>query len=68
MEETYKERLVKESNELMEKIKKLQDFLESDKSAGINPTQLKLLEIQIRTMRTYSYVLHLRLEFLDVSI
>jgi cell division septum initiation protein DivIVA len=58
-------RLKKEGEDLQEKIEKLEEFLDSDKSATIDPIQQSLLNIQYAAMMTYAEVLLQRIQYLE---
>lgn len=64
---TFKERLEQEAAELNEKIVRLQDFINSEKSNEIDKDHKGLLFIQVEAMRTYYQVLLIRLVDLDRS-
>lgn len=59
--DTFKERLVLEHDQLEEKLNKLDDFLQSEKSLDIDPVQKTLLHIQATSMNTYLTCLKERL-------
>jgi len=59
--EDYKKRVLKEKNELDEKIVKLSAFLFSEKSAGVDEESIRLMQQQIYTMMDYSIILGKRL-------
>ena len=58
----FKERLATENNELVEKIGKLEDFLNSDKVKGVAKIQLSLLNIQLTAMQTYQTCVMTRID------
>lgn len=66
-EETFLTRLVKERDELKDRLDKLDDFLMSDKADKIDPIQRDLLQIQSTSMNTYLTCLETRLERLNKS-
>ncbi len=57
----FKTRLVEEQAQLEEKLNKLNDFNESEKSSQIDPIQRSLLLIQAGAMYTYNEILKTRL-------
>ena len=61
----FKARLNQEIEELVEKLKKLESFIDSDKFASIPEMQRQLLLIQAPAMRTYLHVLGLRIALLE---
>lgn len=63
--ETFIERLNDETNELDERIKKLQDFLTSLEFDELEGTQQSLLNIQLFAMLTYGQCLSERLFWLE---
>ena len=66
-EETFLTRLVKERDELKDRLDKLDNFLMSDKADKIDPIQRDLLQIQSTSMNTYLTCLETRLERLNKS-
>ena len=58
----FKKRLDQEQCDLEDKIVKLYDFLDSEKTKEINEVQLVLLKIQVAAMETYNQCLVARLE------
>ena len=63
--DTFYQRLLEEKTQLNERIDKLTAFLDSDKTQGIDPQQLPLLNIQLRAMLTYDQVLATRINLLE---
>lgn len=63
--ETFKDRLVKEKQELDSKVTKLSDFLASEKVKDIPSQQVTLLNVQLPAMETYSQILLERITLLD---
>ena len=61
----FKERLVQEEKELLEKVTKLDAFMKSDKFGSVSTTQRNLLNIQYHAMCIYEQCLIERLEDLD---
>ena len=59
------EKLIKEKENLDSLIGKLETFLESDLSDGIEMTQISLLNIQLKSMHTYSQCLLERINLLQ---
>lgn len=57
----FKTRLIEEEAQLVEKIEKLESFLQGDKSKEIDQIQLILLGIQLPAMVTYLKCLNERL-------
>lgn len=66
-EETFLTRLVKERDELKDRLDKLDNFLMSDKAKEIDPIQRDLLQIQSTSMNTYLTCLETRLGRLNKS-
>ena len=66
-EETFLTRLVKERDELRDRLDKLDNFLMSDKADNIEPIQRDLLHIQATSMNTYLTCLNTRLARLNKS-
>lgn len=65
---TFKDRLEKEEAELSARIEKLLDFLgNSERKQGIDPTQLALMEVQVRAMQTYAQCLNERITLLATT-
>jgi len=62
--ENFKERLIKERDELKEKHTKLNNFLLGDKTGTINHIQLSLLIDQKVIMYQYLCILNKRIELL----
>ena len=62
MEQDFKSRLVTEKEELEEKLRKLNDFNQSEKANKIDPIQKSLLVVQAGAMYTYLECLKARLE------
>ena len=62
MEQDFKSRLVTEKEELEEKLRKLNDFNQSEKANQIDPIQKSLLVVQAGAMYTYLECLKARLE------
>ncbi len=62
MEQDFKSRLVTEKEELEEKLKKLNDFNQSEKADKIGTIQKSLLVVQAGAMYTYLECLKARLE------
>jgi TPP-dependent indolepyruvate ferredoxin oxidoreductase alpha subunit len=61
MEEDFKQRLETERSELEKKLKKLNEFNQSERVNGIDPDQKSLLIIQAGAMYTYLECLKERL-------
>lgn len=59
--EDFKKRLIEEQVQLEDKLTKLNAFLESEKSKGVDPVQRSLLIIQAGAMYTYKECLKERL-------
>ena len=59
--ETF-ERIVREKTELSERVKKLADFLVSDKALDISKAQEILLVRQLNVMKEYLDILEVRVE------
>lgn len=55
-------RIKKELKELLDKIEKLDKFLDADPQSIVSLEQLKLIDKQLRVMREYAVILHLRLK------
>lgn len=64
--EDYKERLIKERDELKEKFIKLIDFINSDKFYELSPNNKQVLKNQKIVMELYLSVLNMRV-FEDVN-
>lgn len=62
MDNTFKERLQKEFEELQEKKSKLESFVNSDKINTVTSIQKSLLIVQLDAMSTYSTCLYERLQ------
>ena len=62
MDNTFKERLQEEYEELLKKTLKLQHFLVDDEFNNITPIQKSLLFIQLNAMKTYASCLNERLQ------
>ena len=60
--ESVRERVVKEQNELRDKIAKLALFVYSAKIETVDEKQAKLLKAQLRVMEEYNDILTERLE------
>ena len=60
--ESVRERVVKEQNELRDKITKLALFIYSTKIETVDNKQAKLLKAQLRVMEEYDEILTERLE------
>jgi len=60
-EETFLDRLIKERDDLEEKLTKLQDFLNRPMPVGMTDKQIKLLEMQAKAMHDYRYILNDRI-------
>lgn len=60
----FRERLKIEFNELYNKVKKLDSFINSDMIHAIEENQRHLLYIQLNSMRTYMQCLDSRLQLL----
>jgi len=56
-EQEIKERLIEEKTQLSEKLEKLRNFIASDEFTEIDSVQMTLLNIQIKSMETYSQCL-----------
>ena len=63
--ETFKDRLLVEQKELLEKIVKLKSFVMSEKIYTIDPLQGAMLQVQLKAMETYSECLAIRLSNLN---
>lgn len=63
-EETFKDRLFKEQQDLAIKIEKLHAFMNSDAFGGLDFNQRSLLEIQLKAMETYFKILAARISLL----
>ena len=61
---TFKERLIKEQEELNDKITKLYEFGSTEKFKELDPIHQQLLVIQSGSMATYNETLKLRLGLL----
>lgn len=59
--EAYQQRVLDELNELEVRRVKLNQFLDSDNTYGVNPSQLSLMKIQSQIMLAYSQVLRERI-------
>lgn len=62
MDNTFKERLQKEFEELQERKSKLESFVNSDKINTVTPIQKSLLIVQLDAMNTYTTCLYERLQ------
>lgn len=62
---TFKERLIDEKQELDLKIEKLTQFIGSENFKKIDGVQMTLLNIQLKSMETYSQCLLERIVRLD---
>lgn len=65
--EGFKERLLKEKEELDEKREKLSKFLQSDKIFDIDDRSRNLLSRQFKVMTLYSKILKERIEILGID-
>ena len=63
-EETFFTRLVKERDELDEKIVKLTSFISQEKFEDLDATQQTLLQLQCQVMRSYAMILTKRIDLL----
>lgn len=61
----FKDRLLVEQKELLEKIVKLKSFVQSEKIDAVRPVQHVLLKVQLKAMETYSECLTQRLLDMD---
>ena len=59
--EPHEVRVVKEQNELDDKIKKLTEFMETDLYKGLPKEEYGILMVQINAMMAYSMVLGIRI-------
>lgn len=59
--EDFKKRLIEEQVQLEDKLTKLNAFLKSEKSKGVDPVQRSLLIIQAGAMYTYNECLKERI-------
>lgn len=67
--EEFKERLIKEQKDLLEKVNKLSDFVcNSGKFSELDDKQQRLLQIQLGCMISYEGVLRLRMEDLGIKV
>lgn len=66
--ERIQAKLYDEDNELFEKIMKLEDFLNSNRTLKISKSQFNLLEVQFQAMRTYHQILRARINDLQNEI
>jgi len=57
----WKDRLIKERDDLKEKIQNLEYFLQTNESFNISEIQYSLLNVQLAIMRSYSDCLTLRI-------
>lgn len=62
--EDFKTRLVEEMQQLVEKLEKLKNFIESDKFKMLSPVNQSLLKIQCAAMTTYLECLSTRIDIL----
>ena len=63
-----KKRLIIENNELLEKINKLENFINSDAYIKLDEYNKAMLTLQFQTMKTYSKILTIRIEiFKDIK-
>lgn len=62
MDNTFKEKLQKEFEELQEKKSKLESFVNSDKINTVTSIQKSLLIVQLDAMNTYATCLYERLQ------
>jgi hypothetical protein len=61
----FKERLIKERNELSERISKLEIFINSSGFILIEDIQKSLLMIQLQSMKAYEQCLNERIDWLN---
>lgn len=61
---TFKDRVIKEENELSQKLSKLTDFMQSDSYCNLSAVNQGLLMVQHLTMKNYLDVLGRRLELI----
>jgi hypothetical protein len=66
--ETFMDRLLKERNELEDRSKKLEAFINGEKFATIETIQQSLLVVQLQAMKTYLRCLYERITFLNRTI
>lgn len=64
---TFKERLLKEKEELISKIEKLDAFCKSKKFEEIHPVQMSLLTVQLQAMATYGQCLVERILWIEID-
>jgi len=64
MAETFLDRLVKEHEDLDNKVCKLQDFLKTEAFFNLGGADKILLKAQLETMRTYLDILSVRIALL----
>lgn len=62
---TARARVEIELEELNEKMRKLGNFLESDKTQSLSRVSYELLCVQLQTMKTYASILEKRLFYWD---
>ena len=67
LSETFTDRLKIEMEDLEEKCQKLEDFLSSSKSNGLDELQKNLLKVQLSTMVAYYGTVRTRYELLTQS-
>ncbi len=60
--ESYQERLIKEREELMIKIRKLEAFSSSDDFSALENSEKELLKKQLDIMHEYDTILFLRIK------
>lgn len=58
----YQERVIEEKNQLDEKLNKLRIFFYSDVFKGLDPEEQARLRFQELIMKSYSEILHQRIE------
>ena len=64
-EETFKDRLLREKQELEDKLQKLTAFQVSEAFGKIEPIQMTLLNVQAEIMKSYAQVLAERITWLS---
>ncbi len=67
-EETFMDRLVREQNELIEKINKLRGFIDSEKFYSVDGRQQSLLRLQLSAMTMYRDILTERMPLLGTTV
>lgn len=65
--ETYVDRMLKEQEQLSERIKKLEDFTRSDKILTLQGNKRVKLELQLKAMLEYREILSQRIELEDTT-